>query len=179
MQKIEKRKKERENLTWRSPGSPTDPAMQLAGPAPHCSPSVVFLPLPRSSCVPGAQASRASSSLPAWLPPRRPGRLPRRHATPPTLSHSLWISPLPLFSPPRATADVARNHRGHSHFLAPSPRTRAQPGPQAHLRRPTKARMPQDDAAALLPRPRPPDAAVRFILSAVSSSTPTCSSNSP
>ena len=101
--------------------------------------------------MPGAQASRASSSLPAWLPPRRPGRLPRRHATPPTLSHSLWISPLPLFSPPRAAADVARNHRGHSHFLAPSLRTRAQPGPQAPLRRPTEARMPQDDAAAFLP----------------------------
>ena len=119
LQKIEKRKKERENLTWRSPGSPTGPALQLAGPAHHCSPSVVFLPSPRSSCVPGAQASRASSSLPAWLPPRRPGRLPRRHDTPDPLSlpPCRLLSPLlPSLSQPRArlsppsTVSVATAH---------------------------------------------------------------------
>ena len=63
--------------------------------------------------MPGAQASRASSSLPAWLPPRRPGRLPRRHATPPprrslTLSGSLPFLCSPhRESPPTSLATTA------------------------------------------------------------------------
>ena len=83
-----------------------------------------------------------------------PTRLDGATHLPASLPHSPALSPPSLdlsLSHPRVAADVARNHRGHSHFLAPSLRTRAQPGPQAPLRRPTEARMPQDDATALLP----------------------------
>ena len=91
--------------------------------------------------MPSAQASRASSSLPAW-PPRSSGR---RHAPPwtaLTLSRApplLWLSPSHHPNTP-AAADV--HHRGHRLPLASLTGSRAPPSRPRPYRQATRRRTP-------------------------------------
>ena len=109
-----KKRREAQQLTWRLPVQPSRPS--------SCAAQPISTPPLSSSSLPGGRAcarrarprAPATSSLPACLaPPRRPGDATRLPDPLSLLPHSLWISPLPLLSPLRAAADIARNHRGH------------------------------------------------------------------
>ena len=92
--------------------------------------------------------------LPAWLPPRRPGLPPHRHATP----RAVWLSlSLPrTLSPPlflsHTATELSRRHRRHSSWPPTSPRPAIPPTSSASLPRTSTPNYTTPDA--LKPRRR-------------------------
>ena len=146
----------------------------------HISNKHCLLPLARrrSSCMPGAQASRASSSLPAW-PPRSFGR---RHAPPWTALTLPMLIPssgsLPLSSPSAAVAANQRS-RGHSHPRAAPSYPRAPPPRSLPPHRATRPEGPRSAAPMLFSSSAAGDPPRRPARSDASPSSPFTSSQPP